>query len=88
MSVQVIEVKAVSDHLLRIRFDDGAEGVVDIAALIPFKGVFAPLADAAFFGRAYVDPDWGTLCWPGDLDLAPEPLWEYVTGRGVTGHAA
>ena len=39
----VIAVSRVGGHRLRLRFDDGVEGVVDIAEMIEFHGVFEPL---------------------------------------------
>lgn len=81
MAIAIIAATAVGAHRLHLRFADGCEGDVDIRDVVPFQGVFAVLTDPAYFAQVYVDRDWGTICWPGDLDLAPEPLWERVTGR-------
>ncbi len=81
MMVHVTEVEPRGGTRLHLRFDDGSAGEVDIAQLIPFEGVFASLRDPDVFAQVRLDPDWGTVCWPGDLDLAPEPLYERVTGR-------
>jgi len=32
------------------------------------------LRDPEEFARVRLDREWGTLCWPGDLDFAPEAL--------------
>jgi hypothetical protein len=68
-------VEVSGDHRLRLTFDDGTVGDVDLSGRA-WRGVLAPLADAAFFGQAFVDPELGTVAWPGGLDLAPEPLYE------------
>ena len=81
MMVQIVEVQLRGGHRLFLRFDDGAQGEIDIAEVIPFAGVFERLKDPGEFAKVRVDPDWGTICWPGDLDLAPEPLYERITGR-------
>jgi hypothetical protein len=81
MLIHVTEVRPLGGYRLWLRFDDGAEGDLDLSEVISFDGVFSPLKDPAFFGSVRVHPDWGTLCWPGDLDLAPEPLYERATGR-------
>ena len=81
MMVQITAVELRGGTWLHLRFDDGSAGDVDIAELIPFEGVFAALGDTSLFEQVRVDPDWGTLCWPGDLDLAPEPLYERATGK-------
>lgn len=81
MMVHVLEVENLGAFRLRLHFDDGSEGVVNLLEVVPFRGVFASLNDPEFFERVEVDRDWGGLRWPGDLDLAPEPLYEKVTGR-------
>ncbi len=58
MSVDVVETRALDPYRLWIRFEDGAEGTVDVAALVTFRGVFEPLRDPAEFARAYVDRSW------------------------------
>jgi hypothetical protein len=35
-----------------------------------------PLNDPAYFAQVQVDPEAGTIAWPGGIDLAPEPLYE------------
>lgn len=81
MMVQIVEVQLRGGHRLFLRFDDGSQGEVDISEVVPFTGVFDRLRDPREFAKVRVDPDWGTICWPGDLDLAPEPLYERITGR-------
>ena len=81
MLVQITDVQVRDGYKLHLRFDDTAEGEVDISDMISFTGVFAPLADRKFFESVSIDPTWGTVCWPGNIDLAPEPLYERATGR-------
>ena len=86
--LEIVEAKSVGGHRLYLLFNDGVQGEVDVAQIMPFEGVFAAFTDQGFFEQVYVDADWGTVCWPGHLDLAPEPLWERLTGRKTVGHAA
>ena len=79
----VISVEAIGGARLRVRFDDGVEGVVDVAELVPFNGVFEPLRDADFFARATVHPRLGTVCWPNEADLDSDVLYAYVTGEPI-----
>jgi len=81
MLEQVIDVQVRSGYRLFLRFDDGAEGEVDISQVVPFEGVFARLRDPEEFRRVRLDRDWGTVSWPGDLDLAPEFLHDLVASR-------
>ena len=62
-------------HRLRIRYEDGVEGVVDLGTIISFHGVFAPLKDPAYFSQVRVDPGLGTVAWPNGADLDPDVLY-------------
>ena len=75
----VVAVEADRTGRLRLRFDDGAQGEVDLRRLVPFEGVFEPLRDPDFFQRATVDSELGTVVWPNGADLAPEVLYEWAT---------
>jgi hypothetical protein len=39
------------------------------------KGVFAPLADPAFFTRVRIGVSGRSLEWPGELDFCADALW-------------
>ncbi len=71
----VVGVAVVGDRVLRLLFSDGTAGDVDFSAE-SWTGVLAPLNDRAYFAEVTVDPEAGTLVWPGGIDLAPEPLYE------------
>ena len=64
----------VRDYVLRLEFDDGLAGDVDLAPYLQRGPVFAPLADPAFFHRFTLEG--GTLAWPNGADIAPERLYE------------
>jgi hypothetical protein len=68
-------VEVLGDHRLRLTFSDGTIGDVDLGKR-KWGGVLAPLQDPSYFASVAVDPDAGTITWPGGLDLAPEPLYE------------
>lgn len=71
--------------ILRLRFEDGAEGVVDVSELVEFRGVFAPLEDRDYFAQVSVNPDIGTICWPSGADLDPDVLYAAITGQVIDG---
>lgn len=77
----VAAVQVVGPHRLRLRFDDGIEGEIDVAREVSFDGVFEPLRDAAFFSQVRVDPNLGTIAWPNGADLDPLVLCARVTGQ-------
>jgi hypothetical protein len=71
----VVGVAVMGDHSLRLLFDDGTAGDVDLS-LMEWTGVFEPLRDQAFVATVRVDPDAATVVWPNGADLAPETLYE------------
>lgn len=81
----IVAAEPRAGHTLWVRFDDGTEGEVDVAALVPFEGVFAPLRDPAAFRAVRVEPDLGTVCWDGGADLDPTVLYARVTGQPLPG---
>lgn len=85
MIVDVIDVKAVDAHRLQLVFRDGVRGVVDVAGMVPFDGVFAPLRDPAVFASARVNADLGTVTWPNGADLDPAVLYAAITGAPLPG---
>jgi Protein of unknown function (DUF2442) len=74
MPWRVADVETLPGYRLRVCFLDGLEGIVDMSALIasPDAGVLAALTDPAAFDRAFVQL--GAICWPGDLDIAPDAI--------------
>jgi hypothetical protein len=61
---------------------DGLEGEVDVSGLIHSKdpGVFAALADLNVFNKVFVDL--GAVTWPGELDLAPDTMYDEIKKNG------
>ncbi|MDQ3698090.1 MAG: DUF2442 domain-containing protein [Gemmatimonadota bacterium] len=80
--IAVVEVRHIRDHLLWLRFSDGATGDVDLANELHGE-VFEPLEDVALFARVHVDPELQTVAWPNGADLAPEFLRELVRSRAA-----
>lgn len=64
----------IGDHRLRLLFDDGTAGDVDLSGM-EWKGVFEPLRNQQYFAQVRVDPDLTTVAWPNGADLAPETLY-------------
>jgi len=76
----VVSVEQTGPYRLRIRFDDGAEGEIDVRSATTLEGVFEPLNDPAFFSQVRVDEDAGTIVWPNGADLDPLVLHSKITG--------
>lgn len=70
-NLHITAVRYIADYRLRVAFDDGTGGEVDLFPL-PDGPVFEPLKDKQFFARVIVDDELETLIWPNGADLAPE----------------
>lgn len=71
----LVEATPLGHHVVRLRFEDGATGDVDLGYLLAYGGVFQPLRDATFFGELRADDEAGTIVWPNGADVAPETLY-------------
>ncbi len=71
MTPKIVSVEYVDAYLLRVRFEDGAEGELDMAGELDGV-VFEPLRDRSVFRQCHLDPATRTLSWPNGADLAPE----------------
>jgi hypothetical protein len=79
---RVAEVEALPGFRLRVRFNDGTEGAVEMWDFInsDAAGVFAALRDEQLFRRVTVTL--GAVTWPGDLDLAPDVVHREIKEHG------
>jgi hypothetical protein len=84
----IVQARALDGYQLAIHFEDGVEGVVNVADSVDFTGVFAPLAERAEFEAVRVDPELGTVSWPCGADLDPDVLYSLVTGIAIPDLAA
>lgn len=69
----VTQVAPRDDFHLELTFDTGERKIFDVKPYLD-KGVFRRLQDIQLFKQAYVGG--GTVCWPQDLDIAPETLYD------------
>ena len=83
MLKDVISVKAIRGYRLRVRFEDGVEGEVDVSSLVPFEGVFAPLREQREFDQVRVNAEAGTIEWPCGADIDPVILYSAVSGLPI-----
>ena len=73
MILHVVEAEYERDYMIRLKFNDGAEGFVDLANEL-YGEMFEPLRDLEEFKSFKVDPELNTIVWHNGADLAPEFL--------------
>ena len=81
--IRIVEAKPLEGYRLKVRFNDGLEGVY---AVEPEQrgGVFLTLLDASVFSSVRVNLDFGCVEWPGGVDLCPTSMHEEMLGRSVS----
>lgn len=79
---RVVTVSARGDFTLAVEFEDGLKGVVDCRNLVfgARSGVFAQLQDPQSFVLVHVEC--GAVTWPGELDLAPDAMYDAIQRDG------
>lgn len=71
------------DYQIKLTFNTGEQGIVDLADLIEKYAIANPLKNIEEFKQFYLD-EWPTLAWSCGFDVAPETLYERATGNRVT----
>ena len=74
--LEIIAVALLEGRTVRLTLSDGSSVVRDLGGLLDGWGPYARISvDDEAFREVYVD--YGTLVWPGDVDIAPETLiWD------------
>ena len=73
---QVITAEPVDDKLVRVSFENGVQGLFDCSSYMTDR-YWDSLNNPSIFRQVRVEC--GTLCWPNDIDIDPEEVWEFCT---------
>lgn len=76
MLIDVVSVKPQKDFYLVLEFENGERRLFDMRPLLERKP-WNRIANLHIFERARVD--YGTVVWPGEIDIAPETLYDEST---------
>ena len=74
----IVSAKPLDGYRVGVVFDTGESGVFDCTRYLD-KPYWRPLRDKALFDRVAVG--YGTLVWPGEIDIGPEDVWEFAERR-------
>ena len=71
--IHVTDVEPLDGHRIRVTFNNGAVKEIDLGALLAAGGVFSSIYERReVFEKVAVNPESGTVGWPGEVDLDPE----------------
>ena len=76
------KVEALPGFCIRVAYPDGVDGVIDLSADVG-RGVFAPLADEAFFQTVHLGR-YGQISWSEDIEICPDAAYQEIMGAAAT----
>ncbi len=76
---KLIEVRALPDYVLWLRYEDGAEGMADLSRFVG-KGVFSAWIDHERFESVQIG-EAGQIAWGEEIDMCPDALYMRMTGK-------
>ena len=80
LTPDITKVAVVRHGVLRLTFADGLSGDLDV--LDRMRGpIFDEARTREGFAQVALDPETGTVTWPGGADLAPDTLYGRLRRR-------
>ena len=82
MYFDVKHAELTGSYVAKLTFEDGSTGSVDLGKYTKEGTVFEKFNDPGFLATMRVE--YGTLVWgDGEVDIAPEALYEEATGHRI-----
>ncbi len=72
MIPQIAAVRVKPEYRLLLEYENGEARLFDASPYLD-RGVFTRLKEPKLFAQARIE--FGTVTWPGELDIAPETLY-------------
>jgi len=79
MVPQPVEVKALKNFRIWLRYDDGTEGEVDLSD-VAGRGVFKAWNDPELFNAVRLGSH-GAIEWGTEIDICPDAMYLRLTGK-------
>lgn len=77
--IRPLEVKALNNYKIWLRYSDGATGEVDLSDLVE-KGVFRLWEKRDFFEQVQLTES-GSISWGDEIELCPDSLYLKLTEK-------
>ncbi len=84
--VRIETVQPLNGYRLKVRFNDGLEGVFPVEPA-QRGGVFLKLLEAKTFDAVTINSDFGCVEWPGGIDLCPDTMHRAMSGLEIELHS-
>ena len=72
---RIVEIEALDDYLVRVKFTDELEGNYDMKSAIEAGGVFSHLADVEFFRKVALGEKGKYIFWPPEIDIHRDTIY-------------
>ena len=83
MSFDVVSAEYIEEYKIRVTFENGKTGVVDLLPYIKKGGLYSKLKDVDYFKNFQINDELGILAWENEIDIAPETLYSEATGEPI-----
>ncbi len=83
--IKPVDVKALEAYRIWVKFEDGVEGIYDLAPIMARGKLFKRWEDRCFFEDVVVDGEWRAIVWgdQGDLEICSDMVYMDLTGKTV-----
>ncbi len=87
-SPDIIKAEALPGYRVRVTFDDGITGTINLSPDIESGRMNARLKDPDYFAQVFADVEIGTIRWPEGEDACPSVIYDELLEQRRTLHAA
>jgi hypothetical protein len=82
MYFDITDAHYIKNYELELIFEDGSKGITDLSEYAESNTIFKKFKNTEYFKNYKIE--YGTLIWGnGELDIAPETLYEKATNKPV-----
>lgn len=79
MRILIESVKPLKKYQLLIKFNDGKEGIINLAHLAG-EGVFKAWDEEEHFSKVFISAESKAVTWPGGIDIDTYNIYSSITG--------